>query len=265
MAGKAYLTIDDSPSTRMDDLTDYLSRHNIPALFFCRGDLLEQNPVAVIRAIQNGFLIGNHTYSHIRASKASFEQIVEEIEKTEALIDQMYSVANTPKPGQYFRFPHLDRGCGSQVLDFEAMDVKDRTYVKSVYTEGLNVISNAKPKPEALEKKAKLQEYLQTRGYTAPFPKTNLPWYSKSPEIKAAADCLFTYSSADWMLTQRHLGKWRYKSIEDLRAKIDNDQWILKDSSTSIILMHDQAEILDNVLLLLDHLRRRDVEFLEMA
>lgn len=264
MAGKAYLTIDDSPSIRMDDLTDYLYRHEIPALFFCRGDLIEKNPIAVIRAIQQGFLIGNHTYSHIRASQASFEEIVEEIEKTETLIDKMYDVAHVEKPGLYFRFPHLDRGCGSQILDFEAMDVKERTYVKSIFTEGLNVISNKRPTAEAIEKKERLQEYLKSHGYTAPFPDANLPWYKNNKEIQEAADCLFTYSSADWMLTQRHIGKWRYKSIEDLRAKIDNDQWVLKDGGVNIVLVHDQAEITDSVLLILDHMRKRDIEFLEM-
>ena len=35
---KAYLTIDDSPSARTDDLTDALVARKIPALLFCRGD-----------------------------------------------------------------------------------------------------------------------------------------------------------------------------------------------------------------------------------
>lgn len=262
---KAYLTVDDSPSTRMDDLTDFFSENGIPALFFCRGDRLEENPIAAVRAIQQGFLIGNHSFSHKRASEVSAEEFIAEIEKTQLMIDKLYQMAGVEKSGQYFRFPHLDRGCGSQVINFDEMDLKDRNIVKAIFTEGLNVISNKKSTAEQIEKKEQIQEYLKDAGYTVPFEEANLPWYKNSEEIQAAADCLFTFSSADWMLTQRHLGKWRYQSYDDLSQKIFSDQWLLKDDSVSIILIHDQAEIIDVVVKLVSYLKRCKMEFLEMA
>ena len=60
----AYLTIDDSPSPDMQSKVDYLHREAIPAVFFCRGDFLEERPAAALDAIRKGFIIANHSYSH---------------------------------------------------------------------------------------------------------------------------------------------------------------------------------------------------------
>ena len=48
---QAYLTIDDSPSTRMDDMVDALSARGVPAIFFCRGDYLALRLESASRAI----------------------------------------------------------------------------------------------------------------------------------------------------------------------------------------------------------------------
>ncbi len=261
---RAYLTIDDSPSSRMDDLIDAFVEKEIPALFFCRGDLLEKNPIMALKAVERGFVLGNHAYSHERASNENYEDFVDQIEKTERLIDNVYSMAGIEKPGQYFRFPHLDRGCGSWIMDFEAFDVKQRTLVKSIFTEGLNVVSAKQPDDAAREKMQKLQEYLKEGGYSVPFKGVNIDWY-KDKQVQAANDCLFTYSTADWMVTQRHLGKWRYQSLDDLKNKIDYDQRLVDKKSVSVVLAHDQAEIIDTTLALIDHMLDRKITFLPFA
>ena len=97
MTPRAYLTIDDSPTKHTDELTDFLAERNIPAILFCVGgdyaDLgvpsegMESMPDPVFRAIQKGFLIGNHTYSHSRYSDMRYEDMVKEIEKTESIIE----------------------------------------------------------------------------------------------------------------------------------------------------------------------------------
>lgn len=258
---KAYLTIDDSPSMRMDDLVDAFAQRAVPALFFCRGDYLEKNPIAAVRAVERGFVLGNHGFSHVRAADAPYEKIIAEIEKTERLIDNIYNTAGMDKPGQYFRFPHLDRGCGSWILDYEALDIKIRNKLRALFTEGLNTISMKTPDAAALEKKERLQSYLKENGYSVPFTEANIAWL-KTPEIAGAQDCLFTYSTSDWMVTQRHIEKWRYKSLQDLKDKIDHDEWLIHQDSVSIVLAHDQAEIIDVTLELVDHMIARGVEFL---
>lgn len=266
MSAKAYLTIDDSPSMRMDDMVDYLLKKSVPALFFCRGDFLKKHSMAAIRAVQSGFLLGNHTFSHSRSSEVDLDTFIDEIEQTEKMIEEIYIMAGYERPGKYFRFPQLDRGCGNaQPIDFNAMDLKQRDIVRSIFTEGLNVISAKKPSDEAVEKKEALQAYLKKEGFSCPCKEVSVPWYTETDEIQNAADSLFTFSTSDWMLTQRHAGRWRYKSLEDLMAKIDHDKWVLKKGMTSIVLLHDQAEIIDQSLALIDHMLEREIEFLEFV
>lgn len=258
MALKAYLTIDDSPSSRTDDLTDALKERGIPALLFCRGDRLEQNPAPVIRAIEKGFVIGNHAYSHTRFSTLPLEQCIGEIEKTEKLIDAAYEAAKKPRPGKYFRFPHMDRGAGGWVVDYDAAPAHRDALLK-LFGDGLN-IDLKQPSAEMVEKKERLQEYLKKSGFSAPFP-ASPPFYAQT-EMAAALDAMFTYSTSDWMITQRHAGKWPYKTLADLKKKIDNDPWLWHEGGTHIILSHDQGETADATVALAGYLADRGFEFI---
>lgn len=261
MAHKAYLTIDDSPSSRTDDLTAALAERGVPALLFCRGDLLEKNPAPVVRAIQKGFIIGNHAYSHTRFSTLSPERCVEEIEKTEKLIDAAYRAAGAGRPGKYFRFPHMDRGAGGWIVDYDAASAHRSTLLR-LFGDGLN-IDLKKPSAEMAEKKQKLQGYLISNGFTAPFlPHPLFPWYAQT-EMAAAADAMFTYSTSDWMITKRHAGKWPYKTLDDLKKKMDDDAWLWHEDSVHIILSHDQDETVDTTMALVDYMTGRGFEFLK--
>ena len=262
MAFRAYLTIDDSPSSRTDDLTDELKMRGVPALLFCRGDRLEQNPAPIARAIQRGFAIGNHAYSHTRFSTLSFEQCVQEIKKTEELIDAAYQNAGAKRPGKYFRFPHMDRGAGGWVVDYDAAPTHREVLLK-LFGDGLN-IDLQKPSNAINDKKTRLQEYLKRSGFTPPCPPPAFSWYSKT-EMAAAIDAMFTYSTSDWMITKRHAGKWPYKTLDDLKKKIDNDPFLCDESNTHIILTHDQDETVDTTIALVDYMLDKGFEFLEFG
>ncbi len=242
MPSKIYLTIDDSPSAHTDELTDFLLAHNIPAILFCRGDRLAEHPKAAIRAIQKGFIIANHAYSHRRASTLTYEEMVEEIQKTELLIDKAYKEAGTPRPVKYFRFPHIDRGCGGWVVDYDAVP-EYRDILTSLFSEGLN-ITLTPPSDGQKEKKSALQSFLRAEGFVTPFEGITHPWYTAT-EMATAVDALFTYSTADWMLSSRHAGKWPYKTWGDLKQKIDDDPWLHDENSTHVILLHDQNGLLN--------------------
>jgi len=84
--------------------------------------------------------------------------------------------------------------------------------------------------------------------------------------MAVATDCLYTYSNSDWMLTQRHLGKdWPYKTLDNLKGKIDNDPWLSNSRSHHIILAHDQPEILDVTLATIRHMTHKGIEFLPIT
>ncbi len=77
------LTFDDGPHpvyTPM--LLDGLKERGVKASFFLLGDSIDGNEELVKRMAEEGHLIGNHTFSHVRISKISTEEAVREIEET---------------------------------------------------------------------------------------------------------------------------------------------------------------------------------------
>jgi peptidoglycan/xylan/chitin deacetylase (PgdA/CDA1 family) len=253
MVASVYLTIDDSPSATTDRLTGFLKENNIPALLFCRGDFLEENPGPVIRAIQNGFIIGNHGYSHNPAISLGVEGVMEEIERTEALIESAYIEAGKTRPGYYFRFPYIDRGDGDRLeRRFEEItDAVERGSVINLHSE-----------PSGRADVEILQDYLHGTGFCQPFERVNHPLYSNM-KIAGAADCLFTFSSCDWMLTPRHKGKWLYASPEDLEVRMANDPWLMKNGNAGIVLFHDQSEIIDETIQMISYMKSCNVNFMD--
>ncbi len=245
MTLEAYLTIDDSPSAHTEALTDFFAGNNIPAILFCRGDRLEQNPGPIVGAINKGMVIANHSHSHRPAGSLSYEEIIEEIEKTETLIAAAYKKAGVARPGKYFRFPYLDKGDGDR------LEQRFDEIIKS--PENLDLSGD--------EKTRRVQAWLEGEGFTQPFPGVTHPLY-RNNDVAAAADCLFTYSSCDWMLTSRHKGKWQYKTLGDLKRKIDDDPFLCAGNGPQITLFHDQPEIEQIVIELIRYMLDKGFRFL---
>lgn len=234
-----YLTIDDSPSDETNDLVDYLSHKNIPAILFVRGDLLEKNPDPIIRAIQKGLVIGNHAYAHKPHGDMTYEQAIENIQKCDSLIDKAYAAANIKRQGRYFRFPYLDRGNGDRIeRHFEQVS---------------DIDINADPKV------AKIQEWLTEQGFNQPF-QTDHPLYQNT-SIAQARDCLMTFTSFDWKLGPRHARQWDCRTVKDLINRIDGDQYLSKTNG-SILIFHDEHGLLENFKTLVDHMMVKGYEFL---
>lgn len=112
MSLNIYLTIDDGPSQHTHEKVDYLKAQSIPAIWFARGEHIERYPDQLIYVIQNGFLVGNHSYSHPYFSHIPLDECVTEIESTEELIEQCYQKAGVQRPCKIMRFPFGDRGAG---------------------------------------------------------------------------------------------------------------------------------------------------------
>lgn len=257
MTSELLLTIDDSPSADTDRLTGFLAERDVFAILFCRGDRLSQNPDPVIRAIRKGFVIGNHAFSHRRFSSLSFAEGIEEIERTEALIDSAHAAAGVERPGKFFRFPYLDRGCGGWVVDYTVVP-QHRDTLSRLFTDGLG--SDLEPPDEDMKRqKRQWQAWLRKEGFrslTVP-DETLPPWYRET-EMAEAVDCMFTFSTSDWMLTDRHAGKWRHKTIDDLKNKIDRDEWLGRGG---VVLAHDQDGLFPVVSGLISHMLDKGLVF----
>jgi peptidoglycan/xylan/chitin deacetylase (PgdA/CDA1 family) len=235
-----YLTIDDSPSPHTDAMIDFLDERKIKALLFVRGDMIDKYGMnSLTRAVKHGHIIGNHSYSHSRFGNLSYDESIAEIEKADAFINEVYACANMKRTGYYFRFPYLDRGDGNPA----------ERHFDNVADADIN------DDPRII----KIQNYLHDKGYVQPFDQCNHPYY-QNVSIKNAADCLMTYSSFDWMMTNRHKGKWDYKTIDDLKTKIDHSD--MKDHKGNILIFHDQDETFETFKSLIDHMINKGYTFL---
>lgn len=88
---KIALTFDDGP----DDLytpqiLDVLKDKKVKATFFVIGKRVEGYPKVMKRMVEEGHLIGNHTWSHPEIMKLPLEKAKEEILKTEEVLKPYY-------------------------------------------------------------------------------------------------------------------------------------------------------------------------------
>lgn len=259
---EAYLTIDDGPSEKFENLIDFLHERKIPAIFFNRGDYMEKRPDAVIYGIRKGFIMANHTYSHKRTSSLSFDETCEEIHRTDIILDDLYKKSGIKRPGKYFRFPYMDRGMGPFFVEPENLQEDHHEPQMELLGSGLGHKPQTPSAPQ-IALKRKIQDFLKSLGYTnIPSPGVTLPWYAQS-EMAQAIDSLCTYSTSDWALLDRHKGKHGFTNLKDLEDKIDNDLWLRDSSTRHIVLAHDQAEIHDVTKGLIDHFLKRQFKFLD--
>ena len=227
----AYLTIDDSPSSETEKLVDFLYERKIPAIFFVRGELLEENPHAIEYAIQKGFMIGNHSYAHRPAGEMSMQDWIDDLELCDHLINQAYLNCNLDRPKKLYRFPYIDRGDGQK---------KEQIHI-STFNE------NNKTLP--------LQEYLRKNGFCQPFENVS-PDYPNQ-----ANDCLYTFTTRDWMINDKHKSKHEIKTVSDLKSRIDKDESLKNTKHSHVIIMHDQPGLFNVVCDVVDYLCKKGFSF----
>ena len=86
-----YLTFDAGyENGNTEPILDALKKHQAPAAFFLVGNYLETSPDLVKRMINEGHIVGNHTYHHPDMSKISTSQAFQkELTDLEALFQQI--------------------------------------------------------------------------------------------------------------------------------------------------------------------------------
>ena len=93
------LTFDDGPHYKYTEmLLDGLKKRNVKVTFFVLGSNASKNYNILKKAALDGHVIGNHTYSHKNLFRLKEEEILEEIDKTNQIIEAI--TGTTPK---YFR------------------------------------------------------------------------------------------------------------------------------------------------------------------
>lgn len=129
MKKKIYLTIDDGPSPYTREKMDLLLEKKIPAVWYLRGEFIEKHIDHVVYGIEQGFVMGNHSYSHPYFSEICFEQAKQEILQTEALIEKAFALAGKKRGDKIFRFPFLDKGSPNNKTKLQAF-LKEQGFVR---------------------------------------------------------------------------------------------------------------------------------------
>jgi len=107
---RGLMTIDDIPSRNTPAIVDYLKANGICAVMFATGKNIERYYEEALYAVRNGMIVGNHSYSHPAFSSLSLDACKEEIEKCEAILDQLYRDSGVKRVYRPFRFPYGNKG-----------------------------------------------------------------------------------------------------------------------------------------------------------
>ena len=90
-----YLTFDDGPTPEITDwVLSTLKNFNAKATFFCIGNNIEKHPEIFQNIIEEEHSIGNHTYNHLKGWKHKTTDYIEDVEKTQRLINSKFKNPN---------------------------------------------------------------------------------------------------------------------------------------------------------------------------
>jgi len=246
-----YLTIDDSPTAAFTQKVDYLLAKKIPAVFFCIGNLMEQFPEETIAAIKKGFVIANHSYTHPAFSSITVEQCIEEIEKTDQVIEDLYNKAEVSRPAKWFRFPYGDKGDGKKGRVFSRWRRSD------------------------LSRKKAIQQCLRKLGYTQPTFEAVQYNFMRKAGLYEDIDWSWTFDVMEWALdeekpTQRLstiekvIARMQEKSPKDCRGTIGFEKRWLQSDSAEVILLHDHDHSTKYFNIIIDELLKMPITFSEV-
>lgn len=99
---KIALTFDDGPSIYTLEVLELLKKYNAKATFFFIGKNIETNPEILQKVIDDGHLVGNHSYSHSKFFDFyNAKEIIQELQKTDALLEKF-----TSRKINFFRPPY---------------------------------------------------------------------------------------------------------------------------------------------------------------
>lgn len=147
---KIYLTFDDGPTPEITEwVLEELKKHNIKATFFCIGNNIQKHPELFQKVINEGHVIGNHTYDHMNGWKTETETYLENISLCDKQI-QKSSIENLQS--KIFRPPYgkiktaqakIVRRLGYKIIMWDVLSADfDQTITPEKCLE--NVISNVK-------------------------------------------------------------------------------------------------------------------------
>lgn len=85
---KIYLTFDDGPIPHLTmEILKILADYKAKATFFCVGENAERYPQLIDRILDDGHIIGNHSYHHLSGWKTPINEYLNNVNKAAQFID----------------------------------------------------------------------------------------------------------------------------------------------------------------------------------
>lgn len=86
-----FITFDDGPHPTVTPFVlDCLRQYNAKATFFCIGKNVAQYPTLYRQIIDEGHLVGNHTYNHLNGWNTQDKEYFENIQQAKNIIDSKW-------------------------------------------------------------------------------------------------------------------------------------------------------------------------------
>lgn len=99
-----YLTFDDGPIPEVTPwVLDLLNKNDVKATFFCVGDNVRKYPEIYQQVLDQGHVVGNHTFNHLQGIKTSTNDYIKNVDKADECI---HSELFRPPHG-HMKFPQL--------------------------------------------------------------------------------------------------------------------------------------------------------------
>lgn len=167
------LTYDDGPSNNTYDLLDKLEAAKAPATFFYIGNQIDRYSDAVKRAVKDGIVIGNHTWTHPVMTGLSEASQQTQVDRTSREIQ----LAGAPKP-TLMRPPYGDFDSATKNLGYPLIiwDVDTRDWSTHSGTSSLETIqNNVQPgsiilmhdfETSSVAETPTIVKWLRSKGYT---------------------------------------------------------------------------------------------------
>nr|WP_262921657.1 polysaccharide deacetylase family protein [Pontibacter ruber] len=87
---KLYLTFDDGPIPEVTPFVlEQLAKYNAKATFFCVGDNLRKHPEVALQALQQGHVLANHTFNHLKGWQTTLQDYLHNTEQCEQELEKI--------------------------------------------------------------------------------------------------------------------------------------------------------------------------------
>ncbi|MCP4581951.1 MAG: polysaccharide deacetylase family protein [candidate division Zixibacteria bacterium] len=220
------LTVDDGPTRFTREIVAFLKDRNIPAIMFFTGENIYKNYEVACNAIKNGFIIGNHSYSHKRFSSIPIETAIDDIIKCENAIEDIYGNTKIERRSKLFRFPFGDKGYKWTRLNVLFKNLKSKYRI--------------------------LQNALNEMKFEK-LPISNLQSNFYYNRLLYDIDLFWTFDSNDWQLR---------KNKNFTTNDLDNHlQKLHTRPNNEILLMHDRNDTPESFFYVIDKLIGEDFNF----